>query len=247
MLGLLPHDESIPSSNKLSTTDRKNIPFVCDAFISQTPSYLPSIRKKSTVHTTRTPTVEGGFNVSSKFWIGLLSKNASFMVKHLKSPKSPQENLPEIAKVEILLADHLKVQHVADSAKLGLKGRVCWRAGCEGSGKRMKLTAWDVWRLTLTREQRLDCHWLFQCFFYTSAGNTSKRLGIYAIILMEHPLRKPDCNAETSKSTHAHSWIFSKKTASSGPTVTSHKHLKLFYCVLAMFHQLVLQLQMKEL
>lgn len=92
VLRMLPRDEFIPSSNIDIGPDKGNILFFSDAFIS-------SIKQK-TVHTTRTPTLEGGFNVSSKSWIGLLSKNASFMVKHLKPPKCPQDTSQRLPKLK---------------------------------------------------------------------------------------------------------------------------------------------------
>lgn len=113
--------------------------------------------------------------------------------------------------------------------KVGLEGEsllMCW---LEGFWKKDETYGMRCMKIYLTREQQHGCHWLFKCFYI--CRKYIQRLGIYAMILMEHPLRKPRRNAETSKSTHAHSWIFSKTTASSGPTVTSHKHLKMFQLV----------------
>lgn len=120
---MLPHDEFIPSSNNYRQRIEET------SLLLAMPS---SLNPHRTFHEKK---INGSYNENTNFggWIQcffkvldwITFKKFKFHGETLEISEMSPRNLPEIAKVEILLADHLKVQHVADSAKLGLKGRVC--------------------------------------------------------------------------------------------------------------------------
>ena len=149
------------------------------------------------------------------------------MVKHLKPPKCPKETSQRLPKLKYFSLTTWRFNMLPTVQSWAWRGESV--DVLEGFRKQDETYGMRCMKIYATREQQHGCHWLFKCFYI--CRKYIQRLGIYAMILMEHPLRKPGCNAETSKSTHVHSWIFSKKIASSGPTVTSHKHLKMFQLV----------------
>lgn len=81
--------------------------------------------------------------------------------------------------------------------KVGLEGEsllTCWLWGFWEKDETYSMRCVKIY---LSREQQHGCHWLFKCLYI--CRKYIQRLGIYAITLTEQHWRKPDCNAETSK------------------------------------------------
>lgn len=122
------------------------------------------MRKKSTVHTTRTPTLEGGFNVSSKSWIGLPSKNSSFMVKHWKSPKCPQETSQRLPKLKYFSLTTWRFNMLPTVQSWAWRGESV--DVLEGFWKKDETYGMRCMKIYLTREQQHGCQLTVQVFVH---------------------------------------------------------------------------------